>query len=232
MGRGVAHAISPDIIEYYMCSMELLDSSGITQAFLTFPVMPNSIVESETAMATISKTNAGLVTTFNSTFAPKDISISGTFGRKIRLLTGSKEMQTSSTFLNGNISFNRSDNSRSTVAIVKTGYGVTKMLKSIVDACWSLDLAGKPHVLIFNNYAFNTSYVVEVLQRTFTQSTEMSGIWNYALEMRAVAPASIVKRTGKKQSLTIRTLKSVSANSLSNSLRKIISNTTKLKWKR
>ena len=46
VGKAGLHSIAPDNFEYYMCSFELLDSSGETKAFMMFPIMPNSIVYS------------------------------------------------------------------------------------------------------------------------------------------------------------------------------------------
>ena len=85
LGRAGLHALLPENFEYYMCSLELLDDNGNTKGFLMFPVMPSNVVETKTAIASVTKTNAGVVTLFNPTFVPRDISIQGTFGRKLRL---------------------------------------------------------------------------------------------------------------------------------------------------
>lgn len=190
IGQAALHSLAPDDFEYYLCSLELLDSTGNTKGFMFFTVMPNNITESKIQIASITKTNKGISTLFNSTFVPRDISIQGTFGRKIRLLVGIKEPQNVSKipFFSGNLGLNVEGNS-----VIKTGYGLVKMMKSIVDESFKVDKNGNACILIFNNYAFNTHYVVEVMQSAFSQNIENNMLWYYNLEMKAVAPASAVK---------------------------------------
>lgn len=190
IGRAALHSLAPDDFEYYLCSLELLDSTGNTKGFMFFTVMPNNITESKIQIASITKTNKGISTLFNSTFVPRDISIQGTFGRKIRLLVGIKEPQNVSKipFFSGNLGLNVEGNS-----VIKTGYGLVKMMKSIIDESFKVDKNGNACILIFNNYAFNTHYVVEVMQSSFSQNVENNMLWYYNLEMKAVAPASAVK---------------------------------------
>ncbi len=190
IGQAALHSLAPDDFEYYLCSLELLDSTGNTKGFMFFTVMPNNITESKIQIASITKTNKGISTLFNSTFVPRDISIQGTFGRKIRLLVGIKEPQNVSKipFFSGNLGLNVEGNS-----VIKTGYGLVKMMKSIIDESCKVDKNGNACILIFNNYAFNTHYVVEVMQSAFSQNIENNMLWYYNLEMKAVAPASAVK---------------------------------------
>jgi len=190
IGQAALHSLAPDDFEYYLCSLELLDSTGNTKGFMFFTVMPNNITESKIQIASITKTNKGISTLFNSTFVPRDISIQGTFGRKIRLLVGIKEPQNVSKipFFSGNLGLNVEGNS-----VIKTGYGLVKMMKSIIDESFKVDKNGNACILIFNNYAFNTHYVVEVMQSAFSQNIENNMLWYYNLEMKAVAPASAVK---------------------------------------
>lgn len=204
-GKAALHTLAPDNFEYYMCSLELLDSSGNTKGFMTFVVMPNNILENKTQIATITKTNKGVSTLFNSTFVPRDISIQGTFGRKFRLLLGMKETENVSTipFFGGNMGFSVMDSN----VLIKTGYGLTKMLKNMVEASNKLD-NGNPCILIFNNYALNTHYVVEVMQDSYSQSIENNMLWYYSLEMKAVAPASAVRNQKEQNSKFLTTVAS------------------------
>lgn len=192
IGRIALHAIAPDNFEYYMCSLELVDSVGETKGFMTFAVMPNNIMETKTQIASVTKTNKGIVTLFNNSFTPRDITLQGTFGRKFRLLLGMKETENVSKipFFGGNLGFNLMGSD----VLVKTGYGLTKMMKSMIDKSFELDDKGNPCILIFKNYALNTKYVVEVLQSSFSQSVENNMLWYYSLEMKGVAPADAVKR--------------------------------------
>ena len=199
LGRAGLHVLGPDNFEYYMCAFKLLDSKGNMVAYMQFPVMPNNITESRSSIVSITKTAQGVVTQFNPTFAPIDISIQGTFGRKFRLLLGQKEFLgvaegawgKAQKFFNGNIvSVGNSD------ILIKTGYGLVKMLKNILDGAYALDAdSSSPHLLIFENYSLNTHYVVEPIQRSFTQSTENNMVWYYNVDMRAVADSDDVSGT-------------------------------------
>lgn len=189
IGKAALHALDPDNFEYYMCSLKLLDSQNNVLGFMTFVVMPNNISESKTQINTITKTNKGIVSLFNSSFVPRDISIQGTFGRKFRLLLGMQEA-TESSFFSGNMGFDVLGGD----VLVKTGYGLTKMLKSMIDGAYKLDQNGKPCVLLFNNYALNTHYMVEPIQSTFTQSVENNMIWYYSLDFKAIAEANTIEQ--------------------------------------
>ena len=224
LGKAGLHALMPENFEYYMCSLELLDDNGNTVGFLMFPVMPSNIVETKTAIASVTKTNSGVVTLFNPTFVPRDISIQGTFGRKLRLMTGSLEVDENqgSWFkkaATSDLGFGVFDNN----FMVKTGYGLIKMMEKMTDKLYELDSNGKPYVMLFNNYALNTQYVVEVLQRSFSQSQENNMLWFYNLEMKAIAPASAVKgNSGKNKDFW----KKVSAGAIAKSIGNVLSSTT------
>ena len=224
LGRAALHAMAPDNFEYYMCSLELLDSSKSTKGFMTFAVMPNNILETKTEIATINKTNRGVVTTFNSSFVPRDISIQGTFGRKLRLIIGAKEPSNGDKTWFGNLmsSGNLGFNIMGGNVLVKTGYGLTKMLKKIVDTAYTLDENGKPHTLIWTNYALNTSYVVEILQSSYSQTYENNMLWYYNLEMKAVAPASAIKYENFGGFM-----KKISANSIGNAIKNLLGDVTR-----
>lgn len=219
IGQAALHSLAPDDFEYYLCSLELLDSTGNTKGFMFFTVMPNNITESKIQIASITKTNKGISTLFNSTFVPRDISIQGTFGRKIRLLVGIKEPQNVSKipFFSGNLGLNVEGNS-----VIKTGYGLVKMMKSIIDESFKVDKNGNACILIFNNYAFNTHYVVEVMQSAFSQNIENNMLWYYNLEMKAVAPASAVKM--QNQDGDKRYFERVAANAIAKGIGDILNN--------
>lgn len=221
-GKSALHTLAPDNFEYYMCSLELLDSAGSSKGLIYFVVMPNNISENNSRLVNVTKTNAGVSTLFNETFVPKDISIQGTFGRKFRLLMGMKEVGNVSTIplFGGNMMFGVLDDA----SLVKSGYGLIKMLKKMIDSSHKLDDKGNPLILIFNNYAFNSHYVVEVMQDSYQQSTENNMIWYYSLEMKAVAPASAIftqEQTNQKL------LTMVASKSIAKGLTNIINDTTR-----
>ena len=90
-------------------------------------------------------------------------------------------------------------------------------IDKILQKSQELDDYGKPHFLTFNNYSFNTAYIVNVSNYTYSQSYEQNMIWNYQLNLRAVGykPSSI----NKKGNL----LGTVASNAISSGLTKIIS---------
>ena len=226
VGRAGLHALSPDNFEYYMCSFELLDGYGNTVGFMTFPVLPNNISETKSQTLSITKTNSNVVTLFNPSFTPRDISIQGTFGRKLRIVQA-KEPKNSE---NEENSFNKVANGELGIGVLrdkmlfKTGFGMVKLMERLTDKLYELDYNGNPHILIFTNYALNTRYVVEVLQRSFTQSTENNMMWFYNLEMKAVADANEVGYPDDKRKM----LMSVFANSTAQAIGNILTDITKL----
>jgi len=229
VGRAAAHTLFPDNIEYYLCSLELIDGEGNTQGFMTFSVMPDNLIESETAITSITKTNSGLVTLFSDSFIPKQISIQGSFGRKIRFLLGNVEPQNNKSvkYFDMNAAWKggamaagintAGDGLFLGQPLIKTGYGLIKMLKKFVEMSRKLDQNGQPHLLIFTNYVLNTAYVVEVLQDSYSQSVQNNMIWFYSLEMKAVCPASAVKTANnQKNSLVSIVASGAIANGLQN----------------
>ena len=153
--ESVLHMLAPDNYEYYMCSLELIDCQSNQVGFISFVVMPNNISESASPIQTQVKTKGGLVTMFNDTFAPVNISIQGTFGRRFRLVTGvvnpaDKRWAGWGNFFNGNLG---KAMFRIETAYL-SGYGLTKVMKYILEHATKLDSNGMPYVLIFNNSAF------------------------------------------------------------------------------
>lgn len=223
VGKSAIHAVFPDDFEYYLCSLELVNHNGKREGFLSFSVMPEHISESHAPIQTMIKTHNGVVTIFNDTFAPIDISIKGTFGRKIRLLANFKDPK-----------FNKKDgsitNAKKFLSLdfgiagmqvgVKTGYGMTKILQHILDCSTTVDGAGMPYYLKFNNYALNTAYIVDVVNYDFNQNMGSNMIWNYSMTLRAVAPLSSFTNTKNKLK---ELLPEVAANSISNGLTNITS---------
>jgi len=226
VGRAGLHTLAPDNIEYYFCSLELLDSVGSTAGFMTFVVMPNNILESKTQIATVTKTNKGITNLFNSGFNPREISLQGTFGRKFRLLLDSKEATENKTrlpFLGGNIGLNLYGQN----ILVKSGYGLMKMMSAILATSWKLDAYNKPHILLFHNYALNTHYIVEALQDSYSQSLENNMLWYYAVELKAVAPAYAAKSLNSTITDTKRFLNQVTSASIAKGLGNLIKDVVK-----
>lgn len=214
IGSSAMHMLTPDNYEYYMCSLELIDCNRTQIGFISFVVMPNNITESKTPIQSQTKTNNGIVTLFNDSFSPVIISLQGTFGRKFRIITDITDPSEKKSFFNGNSGKLLSNN-----VTVKSGYGLSKILKYILDKSNELDKDKRPYILIFNNYAFNTSYVVDVMSYTFSQSIENNMIWFYDFQLKATAPGSAVKTTRQKNG---QLLKSVASNAIAQGLGNLI----------
>ena len=101
----------------------------------------------------------------------------------------------------------------------KSGYGLTKVLKFILEKANELDSKGRPYILLYNNYAFNTSYVVDVVNSSFNQSIENNRLWFYEISLKAVAPASAVQTEGQRNA---KLLKMVASNAIAQGLSNVV----------
>lgn len=214
VGSAALHMIAPDNYEYYMCSLEVIDCNRKQIGFISFIVMPNNISESRTPIQTQTKTKNGIVTLFNDSFNPVIISLQGTFGRKFRIVTNLTDPSEKKSFFDGNVGKILGTN-----IMIKSGYGLSKLLKFILDKSNEVDKDGRPYLLLFNNYAFNTSYVVDVVSYTFNQSIENNMMWYYDFQLKATAPGSAVQT--KKQS-NAQLLKTVASNAIAQGLSNVI----------
>ena len=92
VGKLTAHTLFPNEFEYYLISFELLDSGAshkVTDRFI-FPVMPDRIEIGKMKTTTIKKSFGGVIAYTNNAFETIPISITGSFGRRFRLLVGNK----------------------------------------------------------------------------------------------------------------------------------------------
>lgn len=224
VGKAAIHAAMPDDFEYYLCSLELVNHKDERKGFLSFLVMPEQISESYTPIQTMVKTHNAVVTLFNDSFAPVDINIAGTFGRKIRLLLNYKDpwIQTGGKQI---LALNFGKVAGVEVG-VKTGYGMTKVLQHILNASSKTEAeSGKPYYLKFYNYALNTAYLVDVVNYTVNQNMGSNMIWNYQITLRAVAPLSSFSNIGNKMK---NLLPEVASNSVANGVTNIVNGMTRL----
>ena len=208
-GKAAANALWPEDFESYLLSLELVDSNDSMVDFLTFPVMPDNISEDESNINNIKKTARGITSLSNSTFIPRNITISGTFGRKFRFLVGRSRI----------LDFTGITASGSKQKVfsntLKTGYGVTKALESILKKSRRLDNKGNPYRLYLYNAAFGTNYLVKYSTKNFNQSLDSNMIWNYSITFKAIAPLTAL-RSRKKiiQSLLVLTGKQMLSEGL------------------
>lgn len=214
LGQTGLNALFPNDFELYMVAFELVDSNDLTLELFSLPIMPSNISITEPEITNIKKTNKGVVSLKSDSFVPKDINLSGNFGRNLKVLIRNKIIDFKS--FKGSLGLLKSEFQG---PIIKTGYGATKVFQNILNGSKVLDRFGKPVRLYFYNFAFNENYVVEVVDKTFTQSKDASNmIWNYNVSLKAVADINN----------TLKSLKSlasiVAANALQKGINKLASN--------
>lgn len=206
-GREYLNSMYPREFEYYACAFELVDENGERLDFFSFPVIPTSIQETRPSLANIKKTFGGIVITNQSTFVPFDISISGNFGRKMRRVIHDSYTQSKSV---GEPKIQKTTNADGTVTeekvqemseVVitnvfstdyKTGFGSTKILEEIFLRAQGTDINNKPLRLFFYNLSLSSNYLVEPVNISFSQARDQNMIWQYSMQLKAVAPAKYI----------------------------------------
>ena len=152
VGKRVLNTIYPNDIEIYIVAFELTNSRGQTKEYFIFPINPSSITEQMPFLTNIKKTAGGISVLNNNTFVPTNIAISGNFGRQFKILLGQELVHFSAikfstaagdfvSQLKGAANFKGAVFSTS----IKTGYGCTKVLESILLKSSQLDEYQKPH---------------------------------------------------------------------------------------
>ena len=185
VGRSALHAQYPNDFEYYACSLELLDLDGNVKDILVFPIMPSNMSENIKTNTNVKKASSSVVSLYNPSFQPFQINISGTFGKRFRILLGDGELD--------GVAFRLNTQRFGEYSVeIKSGYGVTKILQSMIENSLQYDENGKPLVLVFNNLSFNSSHVVEVVNYSFTQSEQQNFLYNYNVSFTALAPSYIL----------------------------------------
>lgn len=179
-GKVLAHNLFPEDFEYYLIGLELVQQSGIVTDRLIFPVTPDSITINDSKVTTVKKTAAGVASYTNNSYVPLKINLSGTFGRRMRLLLGNKKTEAD---------FKRSG--KDFLAGVKTGYGVTRELQRIYDKATTLDATNRPYRTHLYLYPYSTSYLVEFGELQLTQAMENNMFWKYNLNFTTLAPAEV-----------------------------------------
>jgi len=188
IGKAAISALYPNDFEIYLCTLELVDSEGKSIQSLIFPVNPDSISEMNNMIVNIQKTNQGVSVLKTKTFIPVDISLSGNFGRRFRFLLGATGLDAAAVSFKSKQDEAEEGEPKEFSKQLKTGYGCTKVLEKLIKKSNTLDGKGNPYRLYFYNLAFGTSYLVVPLSIGFKQDMGTNMIWNYDLNMKAVAP--------------------------------------------
>jgi hypothetical protein len=200
IGKGLLSQKFPNCFEYYMCSFELCDYQDNTIDFFTFPIMPKSITKNENNRINVKKSASSVNVIGSKSFIPSEITLKGNFGRDFQILVGYKPVNFKAfKYSTSNNVFTIDDMDESKVSskkiqfnpIVKTGYGCTKLLQSIINKSSASDDSGYPMKLYFYNQALGEAYLVVPApnQCTFMQNeTQNNMIWEYTINLIAIAP--------------------------------------------
>lgn len=205
IGRAGLNALFPAEFDYYLMAFELVDSTGKTIDLLILPILPENYSQVENQYTNIKKTAGGFAVLTTDNFTPKDITLSGSFGRKLRILTGT--LLPNSNFLKYSTEvgvFSNTDAKDNSFggkvkkavlsARIKTGYGTLKILQSICDKANLLDNYGFPMKLYFYNASLGESYLVKINELILSQNQNDSNMmWKYNLKMTAIAPLDAIK---------------------------------------
>jgi hypothetical protein len=182
----------------------LVDGSDNMIDYLIFPVLPDSISRNHQDLLNIKKTQKGITTYHTTTFVPFDISISGTFGRALKIIIGTQELNIagmrysakSNVFTKQDVLSKTRIKSGLLNSEVKTGYGLTKLLQSMIEKSSTLDDQGKPMRLHFYNNTFGESNVVKIQSFDVQQNKDQfNALWQYNVKMKAIAPLNAMVNT-------------------------------------
>lgn len=203
LGISTLSSLFPRDFEYYMIALELCDGDGIMLDYFTFPIMPNNIEIIDSPSFKVQSTFGGVGVLSSNIFTPKKITLSGNFGRNVKILNRgvasglfagfakknkSERGYGADTVANTTLEFN---------ANIKTGYGCIKVLESILNRSYEIDSqTGKVNKLYFYNLAFGESYLVKYEQSKMSQSLPNNMIWEYSVNLQAICPLHLDKNKG------------------------------------
>lgn len=202
IGRAGVNALYPNEFEYYAVTLELTDSQGDTVEYLTFPVSPESMMYDNATLVNVKKSMAGVTALDNETFQPRNIEMTGTFGRKFKILLNNELgevniRKSEDSTVNGHFNTFKANAVNVKTAIfdpkLKTGYGTLKVLEAIIEKSRGLDKNNQPHRLYLYNPALGHNWLVKVRSVNFQQDrTNSNMLWKYNLQLAALAPVESV----------------------------------------
>lgn len=229
LGKAGMNALYPNDFDYYVVSLELVDSDGKTVEFLVFPVPPKSLSQTEPNVSNIKMNYRGVTSINYAGFVPKDIAIQGDFGRFLKILVGSNLIDPSrrdeSTYSGNFDPFSGSKITQLPFSpFAKTGFGALKVLQAIHRKSNALDRNNKPYKLFFYNPALGDSFLVKSSNLVINQSRETNMLWQYNLALKAIAPANAISEdlaTSLKRTLIIDHVQRTS-NTLVRQIRRLV----------
>lgn len=213
IGKSALSALYPNDFEVYICSLELVNSKGDTIDFFTFPISPESISKTEPKKTQIRQTAGGTTVLTSTVYVPEEINIRGNFGRNFKILLSLGTSLSGAAFSLSAGKYALSQiMGKNTSALktppfdlgIKSGFGCIRMLKGIISKSNGVDENGLPFNLYFYNLAFGESYLVTIPPSgiTFSQNMAKNMIWEYNLNMTAIAPLeAVIGTTAAKSSI-------------------------------
>lgn len=201
IGKAGLNGAFPNDFEYYACSFELLDWKGDVVDLLIFPVLPSNYREIIKKSLTIKKSSSAVISLFNPSFIPSQITLSGNFGRMFRVLAGRNLINFKALLFNNN--YGAKEFVQDFNTSIKTGYGVAKTLQNILERSFQVDNEGRTYSLIFTNLAFNSSFVVEPINYEFFINEQKNRIWEYNVSLQTIAPAFSIRKNNGTSNLKL-----------------------------
>lgn len=204
VGKGVLNALYPRDIEFYFISLELTDSDNNTIDYFTFPVMPEGISRNQNKRINIKQALNSTTVLTSSSFVPFDVNLRGDFGRVFKIMLSGESVIFSALRYSMLSGVNRKDQISDITLkefgipfdpAIKSGYGCSKILQSIIDKSDGSDGNGNFKLYLYLP-AFGESYLVVPTQNplTWTQNvTAKNMIWQYNLNLKAIAPISSLR---------------------------------------
>jgi hypothetical protein len=224
VGKAGLHAMFPNEFEYYALTLELTNSSGDMIEYLTFPVNPESMSYDSQSLVNIKKTMSGISALDNETFNTRSIQITGTFGRKFKLLINNEIHKVGSLSggedtIVGQVKNVKDGSMKIKDAVfdpkLKTGYGTIKILESMIEGSRQYDVKNRSNRLFLYNPALGHNWLVKCNSLHFEQDrTSSNMLWKYNLQFTVIAPMNEVKNENERGSL----LKSTGIASLQSGL--------------
>lgn len=224
IGKAAMHYKYPDEFEYYLIAFELVDSLGVSEDYMMFPIMPSQISKVENNRTSIKKSSSGTTILYSSSTTPNDLSLKGDFGKGFKLLIRNNDNPSGYTL---GLNFKKlSLKNPEFDPTVRTGYGAIKILQRIMNNSSKLDSSGNPRKLYMYNLALGESYLCVVPNGglTISQQYDRNMIWGYSLNLSLIANLEDLKSSSNVTS-SIDLLKT---SAMQNSLNSLLSSVSKI----
>lgn len=233
IGKSGLNALFPRDFEVYMMGLELTTSDGQLIDYLSFPILPKTYSQNEMVRANVKKTLNGISVISSKSFAPKQVSMSGDFGVSFKFLASQDKPAKGFLFSNDAGVYSALDTASKGLKRlhipfsprIKTGYGIIKILQSIINKSTGLDDKGKPFKLFFHNPTMGESYLVipQANALTINTSVERNKIFSYTLNLNLIAPTDeVVGKSGLNLKNLSSSLIQRSVNTVSKNVRRLL----------